>query len=177
MYEHQPNISADLMPTRTHKQGEYIMRELHNTYIDSACNYIAHALNTLGELMDRRHTTLNRMIIITVSIFALVALMGAASATDYYVATWGDNTTQGNFTHPWQNVSYAAQHAFAGDTIYLFDGIWYEEDVNFANSGNSTHPIVMTAYNGTPTLISATNIYPAIDASYRSYINVSNIKI
>jgi len=126
------------------------MGELHNTYIDSACNYLVHALNAPGELMDRRHTTLNRMLIITASIFALVALMGTASATDYYVATWGDNSASGNFTYPWQNVSYATQQAVAGDTIYLFDGIWYNEHVVFANSGTSTHPITLTAYNGMP---------------------------
>jgi hypothetical protein len=96
------------------------MGELHNTYNDSACNYIVHALNALGELMDRRHTILNRMLIITASIFALVALMGAASATDYYVSTTGDNGASGDLTHPWQNVSYATQQAVAGDTIYQF---------------------------------------------------------
>ena len=61
------------------------MGELHNIYTGSACNYIAHALNALGKLMNRRSTTLNRMLIVMVSIFALVALMGAASATDYYL--------------------------------------------------------------------------------------------
>lgn len=82
----------------------------------------------------------------------LFAGVGAVEATDYYVATWGNNSSSGNFTHPWQNISYAAQQAVAGDTIYLFDGVWYDEHVVFANSGNDTHPITLTAYNGTPTM-------------------------
>jgi parallel beta-helix repeat protein len=150
------------------------MGELHNTYIGSACNYIAHALNTFGELMDR-HTTSTRTLIV---IATIIALSGAASATDYYVATWGDNTTQGNITHPWQNVSYAAQQATAGDTVYLFDGTWYNEIVTVINSGNATHPITFTAYNGTPTIDNVVGD-PNTDWGFYiadvDYINVSDI--
>ena len=154
------------------------MGELHNTYIDSACNYIVHALNTLGTLMDRRHTTLNRMLIIMASIFALVALMGAASATDYYVATWGDNNAQGNITHPWQNVSYATQQAVAGDTIHLFDGTWYNEHARFANAGNATHPITLTAYNGTPKLDGVDRTGTGVAAGTgKDYIRISHLEV
>ena len=151
------------------------MGKLHNTYIDSACNYIVHALNAPGELMARRHTILNRMLIIMVSIFALVTLIGAASATDYYVATWGDNTAQGNFTHPWQNVSYATQQAVAGDTIYLFNGTWYNETCDFANSGNATHPITLTAYNGTPTMRGDGGVTVMIGIKFYSYTTISHL--
>ncbi len=59
--------------------GEYIMGKLHNTYIDSACNYIVHALNALSKLIDRGHTTLTRTLII---IAVIIVLSGAASAED-----------------------------------------------------------------------------------------------
>jgi hypothetical protein len=132
--------------------------------------------------MDRRHTILNRMLIVMASIFALVALMGAASATDYYVATWGDNTAQGNIMHPWQNVSYATQQAVAGDTIYLFDGTWYGERAVFANSGNATHPITITAYNGTPELDGQDTTfqdenYAGLNLGNNNYINVNGLNI
>ena len=82
------------------------------------------------------------------SIFAaLLFIACAASATDYYVSTSGENSASGNITHPWQNVSYAAQHATAGDTINLFGETWYDEHVVF--SGDS---VILRAYNGTPTL-------------------------
>jgi len=151
------------------------MGELHNTYIDSTCNYVVHALNAPGELMDGRHTTLNRVLIVMASIFALVALMGAASATDYYVATWGDNSASGNFTHPWQNVSYATQQAVAGDTIYLFNGTWYNETCDFANSGNSTHQITLTAYNGTPTMRGDGGATLMIGIKFYSYTTISHL--
>jgi len=165
----------------------------------------------------------------------ILACIGVAEATDYYVAPWGNDSNPGTPEQPWQHPSYAAQQAQAGDTIYLIDsrsdptaieapingtltftnnstivtgvgtnftselvpgnwiksdnstygGEWYEvasiindtylelstpfanethsstakknlvwinEQVSFANSGNATHPIVMKAYNGTPTL-------------------------
>ena len=115
-------------------------------------------------------------------LLALLAFVGAASATDYYVATWGDNTTQGDITHPWQNVSYATQQAVAGDTIYLFNGTWYNETCTFANSGNATHPITITAYNGTPeldgqdtTFTDQTNL--GLDLGGNNYINIDGLEI
>ncbi|RLI02471.1 hypothetical protein DRO38_03885, partial [Candidatus Bathyarchaeota archaeon] len=88
-----------------------------------------------------------------ISFMLLFAVIGIASATDYYVATWGSDSNNGtSVDEPWQHPSYAAQQAEAGDTIYLLDGTWYDEHVVFANSGNATRPIIITAYNGTPTL-------------------------
>ncbi|RJS70662.1 hypothetical protein CW696_05555 [ANME-2 cluster archaeon] len=110
-------------------------------------------------------------------LMVLLAFVGAASATDYYVATWGDNSSSGNFTHPWQNVSYATQQAVAGDTIYLFDGTWYDEHAVFANSGNATHPITLTAHNGTPTMEGVDKTGAGININFRDYIEISHLTI
>jgi len=110
-------------------------------------------------------------------LMVLLVFVGAASATDYYVATWGDNTTEGNFTHPWQNVSYATQQVVAGDTIYLFDGTWYDEYAIFANSGNATHPITLTAYNGTPTMDGVDKTGKGVSLNYNDHIKVSHLTI
>lgn len=109
-------------------------------------------------------------------LLVLLAFAGAASATDYYVATWGDNSDLGNLTHPWQNLTYADGIIGAGDTLYLFDGTWYDEHVLFVNSGNTTHPIVMIAYNGTPTLDGVTNLGNGILIE-NEYITICNLKI
>jgi hypothetical protein len=114
------------------------------------------------------------------ALLLLLMFAGTASATDYYVSTTGDNTTEGNITHPWQNISYATQQADAGDTIYLFNGTWYDEGCNFAHSGNATHPIILTAYNGTyATVISQATNYTGIgiDMDFNDYIKINNMTI
>jgi len=130
------------------------MGELHNTYIDSACNYIVHALNTPGELMNGRHTTLNRMLITMVSIFALVALMGAASATDYYLATWGDNSSAGtSLDTAWKDPSYAVAQIGAGDTLWVVNGTYMESktvEIEAEQFGSEGNWVRIKAYNGTP---------------------------
>jgi len=110
-------------------------------------------------------------------LFLLLAFINTASADDYYVSTTGDNTTQGNITHPWQNVSYATQQADAGDTIHLFDGIWYNEECTFANSGNATHPIILTAYNGTPELDGIGKDGIGINIAANDYIEIRHLKL
>jgi len=109
-------------------------------------------------------------------IFALF-LSTSTLATDYYVATWGNNSNPGTLDAPWQNVSYAVQKAVAGDTIYLINGTWYKEYVVFAHSGNATHPITLTAYNGTPTLDGVDKTGTGININFRNYINIIGLKI
>jgi len=71
-----------------------------------------------------------------------------------YVSTTGNNASTGtNISTAWQNVSYAVNQSVAGDIIYLLDGVWGDEQIIPITSGNVTHPITLTAYNGTPTLI------------------------
>ena len=49
----------------------------------------------------------------------------SASATTYYVASWGENNrvnNDGSESEPWATVSYALNFVTAGDVIYI-DGI------------------------------------------------------
>ena len=106
--------------------------------------------------------------------------VGAVSATDYYVSTTGDDEAAGSLEAPWATPTYAATQAIAGDTIYLFDGTWYEEYIIFSNSGNATHHIAMTAYNGTP-ILEGNNTYIApnygkcIYQTSGDYIDISDL--
>ena len=108
--------------------------------------------------------------------FWLFAGTGVASATDYYVATWGSDSGSGTIEEPWQHPSYAAQQAEAGDTIYLVDGTWYDEYIVFANSGTEGNPIIMTAHNGTPTLNGVDESGIAITIN-KEHIHITNLKI
>jgi len=117
-------------------------------------------------------------------IVALLCLVGTASATDYYVSTTGDNSSNGlTVGTAWQNVSYAIAQLIAGDTLYLIDGTWYNETTStFTASGTAENPIIVTSYNGTPTMIGngdpneSTNIDGISSGGY-SYLQISNIVI
>jgi len=115
--------------------------------------------------------------LVSCSILFVVGL-SVASATNYYVATWGNDSNSGtSLSDPWQHPSYAAQQAQAGDTIYLINGIWYDEHIVFANSGNATHPIIMKAYNGTPILDGLDQTGTAIDIGDKEFIEISGLEI
>ena len=152
------------------------MQKLQIEHIDDMRSSMLRVFNVLGELVNGQQMALNWTKRCFSWLFILlVALSCAASATDYYVATWGDNSNSGDITHPWQNVSYATQQAVAGDTIYLFDGTWYNEVCTFTNSGNATHRITLTAYNGTPTLIGDGGETSMIGIKFESYMTISHL--
>ncbi len=86
-------------------------------------------------------------------IILILVFSGNADATDYYVATNGNNSDTGlSIGHAWSTPSYAAQQVSAGDTIYLLNGTWYYENIVPSTSGTQENPITIKAYNGTPSL-------------------------
>ena len=77
----------------------------------------------------------------TVLIFVIAAFVltvGVASATDYYVATTGNDTTgDGSIGSPWRTIQHAVNTSSAGDTIIVRDGT-YTENVMVENKQNIT---------------------------------------
>jgi PKD repeat protein len=120
-------------------------------------------------------------LLIRILILLLITLSSIASARDYFVSTTGNDSNLGDFKTPWKTVSYSAQKAVAGDTVYLLDGIWYEDEVVFLNSGTSEAPIRMVAYNGTPTLDgiykNKSGSYHGINLNKKDHIIISGLKI
>jgi len=115
----------------------------------------------------------------SLAVVLLFAGIGVASATDYYVATWGSDSISGTSVgSPWQHPSYAAKQAEAGDTIYLMDGTWYDEHVEFANSGTEGNPITMKVYPGsTPILDGVTGTGTGIKIYRHDYINLNGLTL
>jgi len=72
-----------------------------------------------------------------------------AWATDYYVATSGNDSYSGTSSQPWRTIQRAADMAMAGDTVYIRGGIYYER-VGFPNSGTASQYITFRNY-GTET--------------------------
>jgi len=167
------------------------MGKLQNAYVDSARNHVVHALNTHSKPMDEGYVTLNRTLIIISFIFALIALTATASATDYYMATWGDDGADGtSLDYAWATLSRAQGQLSAGDTLYIVDGTYYNDTFVAQVSGTATNPITIKAYNGTPTFIEIgtirtlrcfnfhdTNIYPIHAPGPISYYNIDGIRI
>lgn len=74
-------------------------------------------------------------------LFFLFACMVSisANATEYYVATNGNDTT-GNGTEgsPWKTIAYAMdRQLFPGDTVLVSPGVYPNEEIEFTNSGSA----------------------------------------
>jgi len=98
------------------------------------------------------------------SFLLFIILLNTASATDYYVATWGNNSNTGlSLDQAWESPYYAIVSSGKinpGTTVYVVDGVYNVTDsILFTsdNDGNETHPVTLTAYNGTP-IIDGRNI-------------------
>jgi len=75
----------------------------------------------------------------------------------YYVKPDGNDSNDGlSIETAWQSLIYAIRQLEPGDTLYLLNGTWTNPGRVWFDyrtlSGIPTHPIVMKAYNGTPTL-------------------------
>jgi hypothetical protein len=64
----------------------------------------------------------------------------------WYVATTGSNANAGTLAAPFKTIQYAANNAYAGDTV-MVEGGTYHETVTVPHSGTSTAKIIFENYN------------------------------
>ena len=76
---------------------------------------------------------------------ALVPLV--ATAREYFVATDGDDASEGSAAKPWRTIQRAADVAAAGDVVTIRGGT-YREWVKPAHAGRADAPIVYRAAKG-----------------------------
>ncbi|NPE27872.1 hypothetical protein HNV12_07845 [Methanococcoides sp. SA1] len=109
-----------------------------------------------------------------ISFLLFLMLANISLASEYYVSTNGNNGDNGlSIDHAWATPSYAALNVEAGDTIVLLEGTWNGDHIKFNSSGNLTHPIVLTSYNGM-SIINSNDTVLHID---KDYIEVKDITI
>lgn len=100
-------------------------------------------------------------------------------ATNYYVATTGNDDNSGAINAPFKSIQHAVDIVNGGDVIYVFGGVYTEKIVfeNAANSGQNSAIITLTNVEGeTPVIDGA-----SLDVSGREGLitvkNASYIKI
>ena len=106
----------------------------------------------------------------------LVLSAGCAQATDYYVSP--DGTGDGLTVETPGDPSTLDGALYPGDVMYFLNGTYENKGVIFlTHSGNATHPITLTAYEGNPLLNHSTissGTY-AININSNNYITISNL--
>ncbi len=92
-----------------------------------------------------------------VIVLALAQSLAAQIGDRYYVSTSGDDSNAGTIAAPWRTIQHAANAVTAGDTVYVFGGI-YNESVNFPTSGTAWAPISFQSYPGQTAVIDGTGV-------------------
>ena len=101
--------------------------------------------------------------LIAVGVLWLAALAGPATATDYYVATNGNNTWPGTIAQPWQTIKKGADTVSPGDTLYVRGGT-YNEKLTFNRGGTPTNKVIVRGYPGETAIIDGNNTLPSDSA-------------
>jgi hypothetical protein len=85
-------------------------------------------------------------------ILLFLIIVSSVFATDYYVATDGDDASADptNIATPWLTIQNALNNVVAGDTVHIRAGT-YPEELTLNTTGTSGNPIIIKAYDpGTP---------------------------
>ncbi len=128
--------------------------------------------------------TIQKILIICLG---FVLFSQVSSATDYYVASYGNDSSNGlTVNTPKLTFSFFAGTNFLkpGNIVYLIDGTWSNQHMIIKSTGNATHPIRITKYNGTPILDGTDRLGTGIivgqdggDNFVYPYVNIDNITI
>ncbi len=107
-----------------------------------------------------------------------LALTTISSATTYYVATTGDDKSQGNKEYPFKTLNKAWSVVTAGDTIFMRGGTYNNSimppTTYFRNkNGTSSDPIVICNYQNEKPIL---NYGDAVFTSQKSGFWIENVK-
>ena len=104
---------------------------------------------------------------------AILCLCGSAFATDYFVATNGDDGWPGTIEQPFLTITKGTSVAVAGDTINVRAGNYAESRLDFYSDGTPGNPITLLSYDGDH----AAHITDGMYIHARAYIDVIGMQI
>ena len=81
------------------------------------------------------------------TVWILTFFICSISASDYYVATYGDDDNPGTFESPFQNIQRASEVMISGDICYIRQGVYHELVSVIDQDGINGSEIVFTNYN------------------------------
>lgn len=88
----------------------------------------------------------------TVALILFLMLASPTWATDYYVATNGNDGAAGTLSAPWRTIQKAANSVRAGDTVFVRGGT-YREYVRISANGTAGSRITFQSYPGETAII------------------------
>ena len=104
---------------------------------------------------------------------AIACLCGSAVATDYFVATDGDDSWPGTISQPFRTITKGTSVAVAGDTINVRAGSYAESRLDFYSDGTAGNPITLLSYDGDH----AAHITDGIYVHARGYIDIIGMQV
>jgi len=117
----------------------------------------------------------------TICLIILILSIHRCFANTYYVSPSGNNSNSGTINNPWKTINYSQNQLVAGDTLFVRNGV-YVERVLIGNSGTSSNPISILAYQNENPIIDGQSTLPDDDwegllTLYGSYLHVSGFEI
>lgn len=97
---------------------------------------------------------------------------------NFYVSPTGNNADDGTIDHPWQTVQFGIDHLFAGDTLFIMDGV-YHEKLSWTQGGAPGFYMTVMAF-GSGAIIDGTGAGSAnalIAISNQSYIRIQGLEL
>ncbi|MBE9565246.1 MAG: right-handed parallel beta-helix repeat-containing protein, partial [Proteobacteria bacterium] len=113
------------------------------------------------------------ILVVVLSLVAFACLCGTAFATDYFVATWGDDGWPGTIDQPFETITQGTQTAQAGDTVNVRAGDYAEGRLDFYRDGAPGAYITVQSYDGDL----AAHVTDGIWVHGRAYIKIIGMEV
>lgn len=108
--------------------------------------------------------------------FISVTMLTPALASQYFVATNGDDDNDGSIESPFKHIQHAADKMRAGDVTYIRDGNYFEQVNLSKRNGTKDKPITFKAYQDEKVILDGTIAIKGSWQKYRGNIYKTKIK-